>query len=145
LFYLNHVLSIAYAIQYVKICYDKTMLKANSRKVLDIIAGQTKRNGSAAYQQIHPNTSQDTAKAAAYQLLAKPEAQIYLQEHIDKAKRTIVDLMDSEKDDIRLRSAQDVIDREHGKATQRVEQTTTGVTLTIDLTNALTQQPETAA
>jgi hypothetical protein len=113
------------------------MLKANSKKTLDIIASQTKRNATEAYLTTHPNISKETAKAAANKLLAKPEAQLYLNEHIDKAKQTIVSLMDSEKDDIRLRASTDVLDRSHGKATQRIEQTTTGITLNIDLTSSL--------
>lgn len=118
------------------------MLKANSKKVLDIIAGQEKRNAAQAYRDVHPNIKADIAKVNAAQLMAKPEAQIYLNEHIDKAKQTIVSLMDSDKDDIRLRSATDVLDRTQGKATQRIEQHTTGVTLSIDLTSALTNAAE---
>ena len=113
-------------------------LKANSKAVLDIIATQKERNATKAYKQIHPNSSHVTAGVNAAQLLAKPEAQIYLKQHIDKAQETIVDLMvNSEKDDIRLRAATDVLDRSHGKATQRIERSTTGVTLNIDLTSAL--------
>lgn len=113
------------------------MLKANSKAVLDIIAGQTKLNATAAYKAIHPSAGPKSAHANAYKLMQKPEAQLYLESHITKAKETIVSLLDSEKDDIRLRSATDILDRSHGKATQRIEQTTTGVTLTIDLTSAL--------
>lgn len=114
------------------------MLKANSKKVLDIIATQTKRNATAAYKEVHPEASNTTATVNAHQLLKKPEAQIYLKEHVDRARETIVDLMQhSEKDDIRLRSAVDVLDRNHGKAIQQVNTKTEGVTLTIDLTSAL--------
>lgn len=113
-------------------------LKANSKAVLDIIATQKERNATKAYKEVHPNASNMTATVNAHQLLKKPEAQIYLKQHIDKAQETIVDLMvNSEKDDIRLRAATDVLDRSHGKATQRIEQSTTGVTLNIDLTSAL--------
>jgi hypothetical protein len=113
------------------------MLKHNSKKVLDIIAGQEKRNATQAYRDVHPNASDLTARLNSYQLMQKPEAQIYLQEHIKKAQETVVALMDSDKDDIRLRASTDVLDRSHGKATQRVEQTTTGVSIVVDLTSAL--------
>jgi hypothetical protein len=115
-------------------------LKANSKKVLDIIATQKKKNATEAYRQVYGDVAPITARANAYQLLQKPSAQIYLQTHIDNARQTVVDLLKSEKDDIRLRSAQDILDREHGKATQRIEQQTTGVTLTIDLTSALSEE-----
>lgn len=114
------------------------MLKANSKKVLDIIATQTKRNATQAYKEVHPNATTQSAQALSSALLSKPEAQIYLKEHVDRARETIVDLMQhSEKDDIRLRSAVDVLDRNHGKAIQQVNTRTEGVTLTIDLTSAL--------
>lgn len=110
--------------------------------MLDIIAGQKERNATKAYMEVHPNVRPEIAKVSASTLLAKPEAQIYLNEHIDKAKQTIVSLMDSEKDDIRLRASTDVLDRSHGKATQRVEQHTQGISLNIDLTSALTEVQE---
>lgn len=118
------------------------MLKTNSKKILDIIATQKERNASRAYKTIHPNASDLVARVNASNLLKKPEAQLYLNEHIDKAKLTVVELLDSEKDDIRLRSAQDVLDRSHGKATQKIEQSSIGVTLTIDLTSALDDTTE---
>ena len=115
-------------------------LKANSKKVLDIIATQKKRNAKQAYKEVHPNASDNTASVNAYQLLKKPSAQIYLQEHVNKAKETIVELLQSEKDDIRLRSATDILDRSTGKAIQRTEVTTQGITLNIDLTSSLDVQ-----
>ncbi len=118
------------------------MLKANSKKVLDIIAGQKKRNAAKAYQEIHPEANKVTAFTNAYQLLKKPEATIYLQEHINKAKSTIVELMDSEKDEIRFKSSEAILDRELGKATQRIEQHTTGITLNLDLTSSLSIEPD---
>jgi hypothetical protein len=116
------------------------MLKKNSKDTLDIIAGQTKRNATAAYKETHPTATQKTAQAAVNKLLAKPEAQVYLQEHITKASNRIVELVDNEKPDIALRASQDVLDRSHGKAIQQVNQTTTGVTLVIDLTSSLAAQ-----
>lgn len=113
------------------------MLKKNSRDTLDIIAGQKKRNAAEAYQMTHPNVTKAVARMSAYQLLAKPEAQIYLNEHVNKAKETIVGLLNDDKSDIRLRSATEILDRNLGKSTQRVEQTTTGITLNIDLTSSL--------
>lgn len=114
-------------------------LKANSKKTLDIIAGQEKRNATEAYIQTHPDVSRAVAQAQSAKLMAKPEAQIYLQEHVNKAKETIVSLMDSDKDETRFKASEAILDRELGKATQRIEQHTTGVTLTIDLTSALAQ------
>ena len=112
-------------------------LKENSKRTLDIIATQKKRNATQAYKQTHPNASNKVATIEATKLLAKPEAQIYLQEHVNRAKTTVVELLNSEKDDIRLRSATEILDRNLGKSTQRIEQHTTGITLNIDLSSAL--------
>lgn len=118
------------------------MLKKNSKTILDIIAGQGKeQNAKKAYLEVHPNAAPTTAESNVSQLMAKPEAQIYLQEHITRASNKVVELVDNEKPDIALRAAQDVLDRSHGKAKQQVDMNTTGVTLTIDLTSALAAQP----
>ena len=41
------------------------------------------------------------------------------------------------KAEIQLRALQDILDRVHGKATMRVEQTVKGISLNIDLTSSL--------
>lgn len=115
------------------------MLKANSKAVLDIIATQKKRNASKAYKEVHPDATNASAIALASALMAKPEAQIYLQQHVNKAKARIVELVDSEKEDIALRASESILNRELGTPTQRIAQTTSGITLTIDLTSALNQ------
>lgn len=112
-------------------------LKVNSKAVLDIIAAQTKQNATQAYKEIHPNASDVTARNNASQLLAKPSAQIYLQKHVDKAKERVVELVNSDKEDIALRASDSILDRALGKATQRTEVTTTGITLNLDLTSSL--------
>jgi hypothetical protein len=111
-------------------------LKENSKRVLDIIATQEKRNAKAAYKQVHPDASDITAAVNAYQLLAKPAAQLYLESHINKAKETIVGLMDSDKPDIQLRAATDVLDRSQGKAVQQI--------LSVSVTVAFSNVPATA-
>lgn len=117
---------------------QKYGLKHTSKKILDIIASQETRNATQAYREVHPDASDITARVNSYKLLQKPESRIYLQEHISNARETIIDLMNnSSKDDIRLRSAIDVLDRSTGKAIQRTEVTTQGVTLNIDLTSSL--------
>lgn len=113
------------------------MLKQNSKAVLDIIAGQTKRDASKAYKEIHPNANALTAKVNASKLLAKPEAQIYLKAHTDKAKARVVELIDSDRQDIALRASEAVLDRELGRPIQRVQTHSTGITLSIDLTSSL--------
>lgn len=69
--------------------------------------------------------------------LRNPKILQHLQANSVRAESVIVDLLEDKKSEVRLASAKDILDRVHGKATQRIEQTTTGVTLTIDLTSAL--------
>ena len=80
-------------------------------------------------------TSYKTGTVIATENLAKPSVQLYLNEHIQKAKNRVVELIDSKKDDIALRASDSVLDRALGKATQRIEQQTTSVNLNIDLTS----------
>ena len=118
-------------------------LKQNSKKVLDIIASQETRNAAQAYKEVHPNASDNTARSNAYQLLQKPDAQIYLQSHIDQARVNIVELANSARSEkVKLEANQDILDREYGKATAKIEQTSKGVTLHIDLTSSLTEVEE---
>ena len=69
--------------------------------------------------------------------LRNPKILQHLQANSVRAESVIVDLLEDKKSEVRLASAKDILDRVHGKATQRIGQTTTGVTLTIDLTSAL--------
>lgn len=126
------------------------MLKKNSKAVLDIIAGQKQRNAAQAYMKIHPNSNSLTAASNVSQLLAKPEAQLYLQEHKREAEETIVEVMQnarSKKENASFQrlakdTADSIIDRLDGKARQQVDITQTGVTLVIDLTSALAAQTD---
>lgn len=105
-------------------------LKTNSKRVLDIIASQKKQNATAAYKQVHPNASQITAGVNSYKLLKKPEAQIYLKKHIENAKKTIVELSQSaNKEEVRLKASQDIVDRTHGKATQLNQNTNININI----------------
>ena len=110
------------------------MLKANSKKILDIIAGQESKNATKAYKQVHPNASDVTARTNVHQLLKKPESQIYLQKHINRATNRIVELVNSDKDEIALRASQDILDRTQGKAIQQVQTTSQSISVNIDLT-----------
>jgi len=115
-------------------------LKDKSKEVLDIIAAEPKTNNTDAYLRVHGTENRLTAASNVHKLLKKETAQIYLDKHIDKARTTVVSLLDSDKDDIRLRSATDILDRTQGKAIQRQQVTTTGVTLSIDLTTSLEEE-----
>lgn len=114
-------------------------LKPKTKAFADKLLSDPKLSQTKAYMDTHSTTNPRSAAATAAQLLAKPSVQIYMAEHVDKAKQKIVELIDSDKEQIALQASESVLDRELGKATQRVEQTSSGVTLVIDLTNSLQQ------
>jgi len=111
-------------------------LKVNSQRILDVYIKQKTKNARKAYMEVHPTASIATASSRMTDLLKKPEAQVYLQEHVTKATQRIVGLVDSEKEEIALRASQDIIDRNMGKAVQTVIQSKNGVTLNIDLSGS---------
>lgn len=110
-------------------------LKPKSKQVLDIIASEPKTSATEAYLRVHNTQNRATAAANAYQLMQKPQAQIYLEKHIDRARDTIVTLLDNDKPDIQLRAATDILDRTQGKAIQQVQTSSTKLILSIDLTS----------
>lgn len=72
-------------------------------------------------------TTIGTAQQIAHDNLSKPNVQLYMNSHIDKAKMTVVSLMDSKKDDIRLRASESILDRTYGKPTQKTDNTSTSL------------------
>jgi phage terminase small subunit len=96
-----------------------------------------KQSATQAVLKTYNVKSSDVARAVGSENLAKPSIMQHLVANSSRAESVIVDLLEDKKSEVRLASAKDILDRVHGKATQRIEQTTTGVTLTIDLTSAL--------
>jgi phage terminase small subunit len=86
-------------------------------------------------------TTYGTAGTIATQNLKEPKVLKYLNKHLDKAEITVLDVMQNSsqlKDEpahaaIALKAADSVIDRLMGKATQRIEQQTNVVTLSLSL------------
>lgn len=110
-------------------------LKTNSQRVLDIIATQQTRNASAAYKEVYPLASDNTARNNVSQLLKQPSSQVYLQQHTTQAVNNILELANTARSElVRLNANQDILDRNFGKATIKQQIETTGVTLNINLT-----------
>jgi hypothetical protein len=79
--------------------------------------------------------------------LSNPEIMAYLRKHSDYAENKLVEILDYSSDmgktfskegasyaAVAVSAAKDILDRVHGKATQRTENLTTGVSLVINLT-----------
>jgi uncharacterized protein YbcV (DUF1398 family) len=76
-----------------------------------------------AYGKPDKPTTYGSAQQIAHENLTKPNIQIYLNKHIDKAKQKIVNLLDSENEQIVLASSKDILDRTFGKPSQKTDST----------------------
>lgn len=118
---------------------DKQLPKLTRKQkaFVDTLLAEPKLSATKAVLKTY-NTQKDyVAKNIASENLTKPNILAHLQANSVRAEQKIVDLLEAEKQEVQIQAAKDILDRVHGKATQRIEQTTTGVTLTIDLTSAL--------
>lgn len=87
----------------------------------------------AANKAYNPNNNK-TAAAIASENLNKPYLQAEIDKRLQDAKDMIYKLSQgSEKDEVKLRASQDIVDRVEGKATQKIE---TSGELKLDLDNA---------
>lgn len=96
---------------------------------------------SQIIQAINP----DITPATARQLVNKYEKHqgiaTYSNQQVMQARNNIVEIANDKtgvKAETRLKANQDILDRTEGKAIQRTEVQSTGITLSIDLTSALT-------
>lgn len=89
------------------------------------------------YGRIDKPVTYGSARQIAVENLQKPSLIAYLGIHADEARNKIVELVKSEKEEVALNASKDILDRFYGKATQRTEITTTGVTFQFDLTSSL--------
>lgn len=109
-------------------------LTRKQKAFADGIINNPKASAAEIARQTYNITDNKTSAVVASQNLSKTNISLYIDEHVNKAKERIVQLIDSDKPEIQLRASQDILDRTHGKAKQQIEQVTTGVTLNIDLT-----------
>ncbi len=110
-------------------------MKPKTKAFADALLADPKKSATTAYLETHETNNRATAKVEASKLLTKPNVQLYLDKHIDKARNRVVELVDSEKEQIALQASESILDRALGKPTQRVEQHSTSVNLSLDLTN----------
>lgn len=92
-------------------------LKPRTKAFADKLLQDPGISQTQAWIDTHKTNNPRAASVESSRTLAKPSLQIYMQNHINKAKTRIVDLVDSDKPDIALRASQDILDRTHGKAT----------------------------
>lgn len=126
---------------------DKQLPKLTRKQkaFVDTLIAEPKLSALQVAKKTYNATTQSSAGSIAVENLQKPAILAHLVANSERAEQVVISLLDAEKDEVKLAASKDILDRVHGKATQRIEQTTTGVTLTIDLTSALaTETPDIA-
>ncbi len=125
---------------------SKIKLTRKQKAFADALINNPKLSATRAALQTYgtpekPPTYQ-TAQQLSHENLTKPNIQLYLDEHVQKAKNRVVELIDSKKEDIALRASDSILDRTLGKATQRTEVTSISMSFGMDLTDQLeTENP----
>jgi phage terminase small subunit len=118
-------------------------LTPKQKAFADTLINNPKLSGTQAALQTYGTPDKQptyqSAREIAHTNMTKTNIQIYMDKHVDKAKQTIVNLLNSEKDDIKLRAADSILDRQLGKSTQRIDQTTS-VTLVQPILNSQSVQ-----
>jgi hypothetical protein len=87
----------------------------------DELINNPKINHTEAYIKTHKTNNRNAAKVNASKTLTNPNVQIYLNKHIDKARNRIVQLIDSDKENISLQASESVLDRALGKPVQQTQ------------------------
>lgn len=119
-------------------------LTYKQRAFIKHIIDNPKASATEAAAQTYNVNNRKTAEAIATENLAKPSIVTALAAHNELIENTLLNTVNDYKDSDKLGQrvlavdiSKYVHDKIHGKATQRIEQTTTGVTLHIDLTSSL--------
>lgn len=107
-------------------------IKPKTKELVDMLLEDKTLTQTDAYMSLHPKASRKTAGRVASRVLNKPAVIGYSQAAVGKAKRRIITLVDSENESISLKAAQDVIDRNEGKAVQKNESTVRTVEVKLD-------------
>lgn len=108
-------------------------LKPKSKQVLDLLIANPKMSQAEAYIRVHGTENRATARNEASKLMAKPSARIYSDRAVGKAKRRIVQLVDSDNEQVAYKASADILDRVEGKAIQKNVSTSTVVEVKLDL------------
>lgn len=107
----------------------------------DELLNNKKLSPTQAYLNTHITTNRRTANDLASKTLKRPSVQIYMQKHINAARNTIVSLsQDAEREEIRLKASQDILDRTLGKAIQRQVNENTNLNLNVEASQEIKDQ-----
>jgi len=131
--------------------------KSNSLKLTrkqkafaDTLLANPKMSATQAAHLTYNSINKKTSSVIATENLAKPSIQVYLEKHADTALQDNIEIAKYAKEygmtgdkqgasyaSVAMNINKDILDRTYGKAKQQVDINSTAVSLTIDLTSAL--------
>jgi hypothetical protein len=123
-------------------------LTGKQKAFADAILANPTTTGKAAAQVAYGVTG-NTAEVMAYENLRNPHIMQYLENHATNAELAVIEALNATQpiymkgirideipdNQIRLAAAKDILDRIHGKPTQKIETRNTSVAITVDLTH----------
>lgn len=123
-------------------------LTKKQKAFVHYLIDKPKASGGEAAMQTYQAKNRNVARVIAKENLMKPNIQNYLAKYDNTAQETIVDIMNNSRElkeepqhaNIALRAADSILDRVHGKATQKIEQHSTSVNLNLDLTQVTDEE-----
>lgn len=107
-------------------------MKPRTKAFADALLADPSKSQTQAYIETHQTNKQKTAVVEASKLIRKPNVRIYMKKHEDKAKKRVYELLDSSKEDIVLKAASDILDRNLGKAVQRAQTENRNINLNLE-------------
>lgn len=110
-------------------------MKQKTKAFLEKVLSDPGITATDAYLATHTTDNRNSARSSASQLLATTNARIYMQKHVERAKKRVIELVDSKNEAVAFRASESIIDRVHGKATQTHEIQSNKVRINIDLSN----------
>lgn len=111
-------------------------IKPKTKEVIDLLNDDPTLSNTEAYLKVHGTSNRNTAATAMNKLLKKPSVIGYKDAAVKKAKRRVIELVDSSNESVALKAAESIIDRNEGKAIQKSESTSKVVTVKLDLAGA---------
>lgn len=112
------------------------LTKAQKRYADEKIANPDKPLVASA-RVAYPNQNEDTLRQQVQANEKNLDITIYSDEQSSKAALTVVELMDSNKEDVRFKAATDILDRTHGKSIQRQQTQNTNLNLNLEVSKEL--------
>lgn len=109
-------------------------IRPKTKALFDEVINNPKITQREAYIRTHQTNNIKTADVQASRLLNSAKYQIYKASAVGKAKRRVVQLVDSDNEGIALKASQDILDRTEGKAVQKTENLSRTVEVKLDLT-----------